>query len=1010
MSRFVFLFSGFVLAMASGPSAGQDANDISQGTLIVHLGATDGALELSLAKAGKPLIHALASDAKIVATLRSRFLKEKAAGTIAVEWARDWKRLPYPDRFVHHLIADLDALGTGPGVDEIQRVLVPLGTAKIRQGGEWHTIKRAEAGPIDAWTHKWYDPTGNPVSKDKVAGPPTVVQWAHGPAFADRAVGGKMPRIADGVFVCVDSVDGALFARDANTGLLLWRADLKLTDQADFVVAEGKVFVHVDVNADEKTRNRAEAGPLYVLDLITGKKLHVFEESIKNRAPKGADKSSIAQTIVQGGSIVQAVGPDLCVLDGKTGKRRWLHTLKDGFYFAPIVMEDQVIVAECDNPVKRARLDNSNSARAIAAFDLRNGKERWRTERVLPPWVTEDIRGMKVTQRPSLSPLIGAEGMVFLHGGSYQSRAPGAFFAGVSAKDGKELWRHTFVEKDWTNTVESSRLVVRDGTVFYLGGKGMRAFDAKTGKPNTEFLKRPRYAFNGYGECSGSRATANWLISNALCYWDKDLELTETWAARSSCGTGVIPANGMIYALPTGCDCASYSRGYLGLSCTPLPQPVADEDRLELGAAAGKLAMSLTPGKDDWPIFLGNPQRTGAAAQALPIKLRALWKTRISEPPSGSLASNRRHSEYWLGALGAPTVGANTILVACPESCEVVGVNAISGQKMWSFPTGGKVDSPPTMYQGLALFGCHDGWVYALRHSDGELVWRFLAAPVERKAMIHGHLSSAFPVHGSLLVLDGKLLVTAGFHNYLGGIHGWMLDPLSGKILAKTELRGGPGMPRPAVNDILCASPDNRQGWLALDVGLGSDGKPRDRKTKLGQPIVEGQLPTMIIDRNAAFVRFPHEQRGGSTHGWTRPMSTATARGHRVVFDQDVSFVLIEPTSGQNHPVQAPKAVILSAIGGSTWKDRKDLWKTTAEQLGRKESYSALIKAGDKLYLGGGKRDGSEGFVQVVSAADGKLLGEIALPARVTECGLAAAQQRLFVSCEDGTMVCLGTP
>jgi hypothetical protein len=137
-------------------------------------------------------------------------------------------------------------------------------------------------------------------------------------------------------------------------------------------------------------------------------------------------------------------------------------------------------------------------------------------------------------------------------------------------------------------------------------------------------------------------------------------------------------------------------------------------------------------------------------------------------------------------------------------------------------------------------------------------------------------------------------------------------------------------------------------------------------------------------------------------------MSTATARGQRVVFDRDVSYALIDPQSNQNHPVHAPKTVILSAMGGGAWKDRQTLWQVTAERLGRKESYSALLKAGDRLYLGGGKRDGSGGFVQVLAAADGKLLSEIALPARVTECGFAAAGDRLFLSCEDGTLTCLG--
>jgi ribosomal protein L24 len=118
----------------------------------------------------------------------------------------------------------------------------------------------------------------------------------------------------------------------------------------------------------------------------------------------------------------------------------------------------------------------------------------------------------------------------------------------------------------------------------------------------------------------------------------------------------------------------------------------------------------------------------------------------------------------------------------------------------------------------------------------------------------------------------------------------------------------------------------------------------------------------------------------------------------------------MDPTVNQNHPAQAANVAVLAAVKGSVGKERREHWKTTAEQLGRKESYSALVKAADRLYLGGGKRDGSEGFVQIVSAADGKKLGEVALPARVTECGLAVAGGRLFACCEDGTVVCLGTP
>ena len=76
------------------------------------------------------------------------------------------------------------------------------------------------------------------------------------------------------------------------------------------------------------------------------------------------------------------------------------------------------------------------------------------------------------------------------------------------------------------------------------------------------------------------------------------------------------------------------------------------------------------------------------------------------------------------------------------------------------------VDSPPTIYpadgQPLCLFGCRDGWVYCLRADDGELVWRFQAAPALRHIVSYGQLESAWPISGAVLVLDDKVYATAG--------------------------------------------------------------------------------------------------------------------------------------------------------------------------------------------------------------------------------------------------------
>jgi outer membrane protein assembly factor BamB len=292
--------------------------------------------------------------------------------------------------------------------------------------------------------------------------------------------------------------------------------------------------------------------------------------------------------------------------------------------------------------------------------------------------------------------------------------------------------------------------------------------------------------------------------------------------------------------------------------------------------------------------------------------------------------------------------------------------------------------------------------VYAVGLTDGALVWRFTAAPAQRKAMLHGRLSSAFPVHGGVSVLGGRLMATAGFHSDLGGIHVWSLEPATGAILAKQTYRGGGDGKLPAVNDILSATADGTSTWLFRDAGFTPAGEVLQGKGRAPGRILR---PVVALDRNGAFVRFPHDYRGGSTHGWKGAMAAGTFQKHRVCVADGVAYGLIDPRVSDIHPVRAAQTVVLSAVRGDP---KNVVWTASGDALGRKESYGALIKAGNRLFAGGGSRDGSKGFVQVVSAADGKLIAEYAMPARVAECGLAVAGGRLYVSCEDGSVVCLG--
>ena len=92
---------------------------------------------------------------------------------------------------------------------------------------------------------------------------------------------------------------------------------------------------------------------------------------------------------------------------------------------------------------------------------------------------------------------------------------------------------------------------------------------------------------------------------------------------------------------------------------------------------------------------------------------------------------------------------------------------------------------------GLAVLGCRDGWVYAFRASDGQLAWRLRAAPEERLIVDDGQLESAWPVNGSVLVVNGTVYFAAGRSSQLDdGIYLYGLDAATGRVDYKTKMKG----------------------------------------------------------------------------------------------------------------------------------------------------------------------------------------------------------------------------
>jgi len=1033
---------------ADPPWAALDAARVSSQTgvrsgLVVVIGKSDIAWPSMLAASGRYVVQMLVY-AEQVDGLRHKALAEGVHGPLSISLLPADGRLPYPSRFVDLVIADLQAPGC-PALAELHRVTNLGGTLLLQEGGAWKVSTRPAEPGIAGWTHKWYDATGNNVSADDKVAPPQTIQWQAGPALADGAGQGKHPVIGGGAFACVDSMDGSLAVRSAGNGLIRWRSRPVLSPYVELLIDDDRLLTRADPEERlQRVMGRFEAGLLMSFDLATGASRPLPEAPVmpvddRHRLPR--DDCGFPSSVVAGDTLVVCAGGDLAALEKTAGSRRWTVTLRDGIWFSPRILDDQVIAVECPKGkgiVSRGRVDSAYQVTAVCAFGLADGKPRWRTSGILErdgeperpspnsnaesrpgkPGPSKGFDAGFKRPRASLKPLTCADGKVFLYASSYQCRADDAFIMALDARTGRQLWRFASLEgsskgrKNWSRTDSSAFILYRGGELFYVSGFGnvsgfgagaIAVFDPETGR-----MKGPPHSApgQGYGACGQTRATVNWFINSAATWNDKDFNQVDRPAARGQCGSGGFPAQGMFYVTPTGCDCRDFARGYLGMA-SDLPPRVPEDGRWTAGPGQPG---NVQPRAGDWPVFLANPQRTANTAVGLPRKLVARWTVAAAPRPiAGPLLDDRQRDEYWIGALTAPTIAGGLVFAGMPEAHAVAAIDLATGQTRWRAPVGAAVDTPPTIARGLCLFGCQDGCIYALSADDGRVVWKFNAALGLRAAMLNGRLASALPAPGSVVVQGDRVWATAGYHTYLGGVAVWILDLATGKPLAQHRLVGGkPEEKIPNfLNDILCAA-DNGSLWIGQDLQILADGSlaPDVGRKRYPKPQQHGDVPLVAMSRRSSLVAFTHAQRGGSTHAWFAPAwmpCSYLVRFHRMVVDGQTVYGL----GGDTHARSALECVALPADPKSRPLRKWSL--TNQKDFAEAKANTALIKAGDRLYMGCGSYDGIQGAVYIVST-EGEILERLDLPARAAPGGLAAAGGRLVAACVDGSLVAFGAP
>lgn len=980
-----------------------------RGGLIVHLGCGDGRLTAALCGPSY-VVHGLDTDAGHVALARQRLERLGVYGPVSVE-RFDGRRLPYAENLVNLVVAE-DAAGVAH--DEVMRVLAPGGTLYAREGGAWQKTVKPRPANIDQWTHYAYDASNNPVAHDDVVGPPGRIQWTEGPRHtrSHEHLPGLCALVSAGgrIFYIQDEAPTAslrfaprwrLVARDAFNGVLLWERaiDTWYPHLAGWTQAPNQLQRRLVAVGDRVFVTLGLHAPLSELDAASGKTIRVFEGT------QGAEEIlwHKGRLLV----VVQAVTPE------RTAEiARWKEL---------VAQEKSPLQArETGQPfVQRLKQIETSGPKTIVAMEADSGRLAWKND-------APELDNLKAES------LAAGGDRVFYQAGpdavcvglaagreQWRSRAPLRLVSGdrvlcagnekvtvLSADSGQEQWSRDSGFCQILDTFVVGRTLWVGGLKPFNGmtsGKRGAAwgpyFAAEFSLDSGEVLKRVEPENPGHHHrCYRSKATDRYIVGGRRGTEFIDMAsgdvLWNSWA-RGVCRYGVMPCNGLLYTPPHACGCYVTAKltGFNAMAARPPsdgqpPRPAPDE-RLERGPACSDKHPAAEPSA--WPTYRADAARSGFTKAAVPARLQRRWQTPIG------------------GRLTACTAGAGKVFVASADQHAVCAIDAGSGQCVWRFTAGARVDSPPTLCEGRALFGSRDGCLYSLRAADGALAWRLRAARQERRIVANGQLESAWPAHGAVLVAQGTAYVTAGRSSYLdGGIDLCRVDTASGRLLSTTPLY----------------SPDAQTGRQpphlapAVMVGARSDLLSssdncvylRDQVFDLqAQPLPEGHAHlftlTDYLDDSWAHRSYWIFGRRASLATGCSTREKNLVYGRLLVFDPaNVYGYGRAKVHWSDQFEDGPYRVFaVEREGGmQLWEKRLPL------------QVRAMLLAGRVLFVAGAMsepiakpEEPRPSVLVALSADDGSELAQYPLDAPPVFDGLAAAAGRLYASLENGQLLCM---
>jgi len=1018
-----------------------------RGGLIVYVGCGDPGVPAVLCVGNAYRVHAIDAGAAKVAKAREAIQSERLYGKVSADtW--DGKRLPYVDNLVNLLVV---TAGNRVPEAEMIRVLVPGGVALIEGGNGasdgssgWRKIVKPWPSDIDQWTHWLHGADGNAVADDKQIGPPRHLQWIERPIWLkhhNATISFSAMVSAKGrVFYILDEAPPGLFglpekwallARDAFNGTLLWKRKIKDWGWRHWVPAGKESRSRFDQPTDLQRRLIAVGDHVYAplgpgaslccLDAATGELLRTY-----------AGTEQVSEALYEEGKLIVSVhrppedapagllNKDILVFDAGSGNLLWKREKLKGVAGKTNELAKYTCLYLAAGDGRLFCVDGE----FVVGMDLDSGKQLWRVPR--PPQ-KKTRSSYAALHLPNLCSLVVCGDLLLFGQTAAQNKIPWntplrTRLVALSAKTGEKVWESECGNWGYGSPAD---IFVVDNVVWVhaFGDYTLAGLDLSTGKvkrtfPTSEAMNGPHHH-----RCYPNKATANFVLTARRGVEFLDLQSGENllhhWT-RGACRFGILPCNGLLYVPPDPCMCYATAKvnGLLALAARRgLRSPDPLSKRLTKGPAIDTPQQKARSG--DWPTYRHDPHRSGSTDTAIGSNLKEKWQTTIG------------------GRLSSVTVAGGKVFVASVDGHTVYALDETSGRQCWQYTTGGPVDSPPTFHKGSVLFGSADGHVYCLRASDGQLAWRFQAAPVDLRIVAFGQLASVWPVHGSVLVHSDVAYVSAGRSSFLdGGIRIYALDPATGRVLQeRTVYTPKKAAGNAAYNATLRYDmPPHSSGALS-DILVSDGSLIYMRNTKIDPKDLSRDFEGEMTDSGRRSF-YAQKQTGKVLDFGPQVNSTAgllddswfnqtfwsyahASHSRLLVYDERSTYGLKAYEGGASRHARSK-----FIVGGS----RYTLFADDRQNKRRRWSapvpirVTAIVAAGDTLLIAGAPdrlapddpwasiEGRAGGLLWEVAKDDGEKMAACVLESPPVWDGLAVTGGRVYVATTGGKVMCLGGP